>query len=486
MGLGFRRILLSSILLLTTLPTVSAAPENYLVVNGDIVNRQQVEPSIAIDPLNPDVIVSSVQDMRKVPEFGNRWNSYYRSVDGGKTWKNDLLPGYPTDASPQGIASPLKQYQFTSDPLVAFDAHGNAYFAGLAVNRTSGKSAVFMVRYSIHGSHYEYTTIVAANSNNGVPLDKPYLFTDNTLESPYFGSIYVTWTEVGVRPGYTAIYFARSTDMARSFSSPLLLSDRSERWNQFSAVAAGPEGSIYATWVSWDSSRNWIKLTRSSDNGFSFSTPKTITYIHAVPSPLPGNGFRVMSFPAVAVDTSSGRGSGNLYVAWSEWKGRDSDMLFMRSLDKGETWSSPHIINDDLAGNQFMPVLAVSEGKIFAAFYDGRLDASARNNKALDLFYAVSHDEGRSFSKNSRVTTISFDPNAVCRCPVFSQPFLGDYIGVSSTGSRVIVIWTDNRNASPSRPLNQDVFVAELDDIESSEVSYEPFMYVPKLWWIPE
>ena len=121
------------------LPTVSAVPENYLVVNDDAANRQQVEPSIAIDPLNPDVVVASAQDMRKVPEFGNRWNSYDRSVDGGRTWKNDLLPGYPTDMSPAGIASPLKQYRFTSDPLVAFDAHGNAYFAGLAVNRTSGK-----------------------------------------------------------------------------------------------------------------------------------------------------------------------------------------------------------------------------------------------------------------------------------------------------------------------------------------------------------
>jgi hypothetical protein len=436
--------------------------QNFLVVNGDTANRQQVEPSIAIDPLNHDIIVASAQDMRKVPEFGDRWNSYYRSEDGGRTWKNDLIPGYPTDSSPGGMSSPLKQFQFISDPVVAFDSFGNAYFVGLAVNRNSGRSAVFVARYSNHGSTYNGTTLVAVGTRDaGISLDKPYLFVDNARTSPYLGNIYITWTEVNTRPSRLSIYFAKSTNMAESFSSPLLVSERLDFFNQFSAIATGPEGVVYVTWVSWDRLQTWIKLARSFD-GFSFST-KTVAVINDIPNPFPNNGFRVMSFPAIAVDASEGIGSRNAYISWADWNGRDSDILLMRSVDEGETWFPPIRLNDEARNNQFMQAMIVADGQVFAVWYDSRLDTSSKANKVLDVYYSVSSDQGRSFSKNVRVTSSSFDPNAVCRCPVFSAPFLGDYISISSAGSNVVVIWTDNRNASPSEPLNQDVFVAYLE-----------------------
>ncbi|MBI2126234.1 MAG: exo-alpha-sialidase [Thaumarchaeota archaeon] len=239
-------VLLSIIfLILVQSPYIEAQDQqNFLVVNRDPANRQQVEPSIAIDPLNHDIMVASAQDMRKVSEFGDRWNSYYRSEDGGRTWKNDLIPGYPTDISPEGISSPLKHFRFTSDPVVAFDSSGNAYFVGLAVNRTSGKSAVFVARYSDHGSVYNGTTLVAVGTRDAdISLDKPYLFVDNARSSPRFGSIYITWTEVNTRSSRLSIYFAKSTNMARSFSSPLLVSERLDFFNQFSAIATGADAS---------------------------------------------------------------------------------------------------------------------------------------------------------------------------------------------------------------------------------------------------
>ncbi len=448
--------------------------QNFLAVNSDPANRQQVEPSIAIDPLNHDIMVASAQDMRKVPEFGDRWNSYYRSEDGGRTWENDLLPGYPTDNSPEGMSSPLKQFRFTSDPVVAFDSSGNAYLVGLAVNRTSGKSAVFVTRYSDHGSAYNGTTLIAVGTRDAdISLDKPYLFVDNARISPYFGSIYITWTEVNTRSSRLSIYFAKSTNIARSFSSPLLVSERLDSFNQFSAIATGADGAVYVTWVSWNRFQTWIKLARSFD-GVSFSA-RTVAVINDIPSPLPNNGFRVMSFPAIAVDTSEGIGSGNVYISWADWNGRDSDILLIRSVDKGETWFPPIRVNDESRNNQFMQAMTVADGKVFAVWYDSRLDTSSKANKALDVYYSVSSDQGRSFSENVRVTSSSFDPNAVCRCPVFSAPFLGDYISISSAGSNVVVIWTDNRNMSPSEPLNQDVFVAYLE----GKPSPEPYQISP-------
>src|SRR5215210_1561234 len=71
--------------------------------------RTQNEPSVAVDPRDPEVMVAGSNDYcaEIVNGSGNVWAGYYRSTDGGDTWSNSLVPGYPADSSAAGAAAPM-------------------------------------------------------------------------------------------------------------------------------------------------------------------------------------------------------------------------------------------------------------------------------------------------------------------------------------------------------------------------------------------
>jgi hypothetical protein len=86
-------------------------------------------------------------------------------------------------------------------------------------------------------------------------------------------------------------------------------------------------------------------------------------------------------------------------VAWQDHGSGDWDILLAHTDDDGETWSEPLRINDSPLGDQFMPALAAgSDGSLHAAWYDSR-------NGNVNLVYARSADGGETWSTNIRVTS---------------------------------------------------------------------------------
>jgi hypothetical protein len=87
--------------------------------------RQQNEPTVAVDPSDPDVVVAGSNDYCAAIVNGDVWAGYYRSEDGGNTWANSLVPGYPTDESEAGQASPVHGVcAAAGDPLSAGERLG--------------------------------------------------------------------------------------------------------------------------------------------------------------------------------------------------------------------------------------------------------------------------------------------------------------------------------------------------------------------------
>src|SRR5689334_6407498 len=126
--------------------------------------RQQNEPTAAIDPTMTNVITSGSNDYCTVEGNGSTWAGFSRSSDGGDTFVQSLLPGYPTDDSPEGQASPLHKAGITNagDPVQAWDTHGRLFFMGNAFNRTQPQNgAVWVATYDQHAAHYARTVIVA-------------------------------------------------------------------------------------------------------------------------------------------------------------------------------------------------------------------------------------------------------------------------------------------------------------------------------------
>src|SRR5207248_4724888 len=85
--------------------------------------RSQNEPTVAVDPHNTSVVVAGSNDYRAQIVNGDVWAGYYRSTDGGASWRDSLVPGYPDDSSAAGLASPTHgTCGAAGDPSQSFDA----------------------------------------------------------------------------------------------------------------------------------------------------------------------------------------------------------------------------------------------------------------------------------------------------------------------------------------------------------------------------
>lgn len=403
-----------------------------VLCNQDTGIEPQNEPSIVVNPQDPDHVIASSNDYR-LREFGGDVHpGYYVSFDGGLTWPGDGVIDL----------SSIPQAEAGGDPALAIHDLNNVYFAYIAFNRDIDDVGGVYVSKSIDGGLSWGTPVGVAYNTLTVFHDKEYIAVDAT-GSPYDGNVYVSWTRFEFS---SPIYFSRSTDGGATFSTPVEISDASYSSNQGSIPAVGPNGEVYVVWYNYNTGGH--RMTISLDGGATFGTPFPVAGVSTIPSPLPGGNFRVNSFPTLAVDQNTG----NLYVAWNDYSNGDADIFFVRSIDGGQSWSSPIRINDDPLGNdyhQFFPWLTVApDGDVYAGWFDSRHDPDPYATPFYyDEYVTVSTDEGLTFSPNARISTVSADSGTD-----FSGQFIGDYSGIAATEDFVYPAWVDTRRG------NQDIF----------------------------
>jgi hypothetical protein len=146
--------------------------------------RQGNEPSVAIDPTNPDLVFASWNDYCDT-DLGGGWMGIAFSGDRGETWTPSKIPGYPSDTSVEGAASPLHNRQAEAgDPLLAFDNDGNLFAGGIAFNRVNPQNGDVWVATYANDPHpsgypkdYLRTVVVGRGTPGlaGVFEDKPEL-----------------------------------------------------------------------------------------------------------------------------------------------------------------------------------------------------------------------------------------------------------------------------------------------------------------------
>jgi hypothetical protein len=242
--------------------------------------RQQNEPTVAVDPANTAIITSGSNDYCTVELAGGTWAGFYRSTTSGDTWTDSLLPGYPTDQSPEGLASPLHQRGITNagDPVQAWDRNHRLFYMGNAFNRVFPQNAsVWVATYDQDAAHYVRTVIVG----RGTPAlagrlhDKTSIEVDRGLASPYSGNVYVAWS-LFQGNGNNEIMFARSTDHGATFSHPMKISEGS-LGNQSPDIAVTRNGTVYVAWNgtvgSRATGRDAMLWVRSTDGGRRFTKP---------------------------------------------------------------------------------------------------------------------------------------------------------------------------------------------------------------------
>ncbi|HEV2425282.1 MAG TPA: sialidase family protein [Terriglobia bacterium] len=341
--------------------------------------------------------------------------------------------------------TPSKDYRVSGDVSITYDKQGHAFLCYIAFDRLgttnywahgATRNGIFVRRSLDGGKTWEDNEYVVAaqKTEPGIPFeDKPYIVADNT-DSRYAGTLYVGWTRWTLAD--SQILLSRSTDDGKTWSEPVeidtqrgLPRDDNGANEGFSGVV-GPDGTLY---VVWDDG-NHVVFTCSKDGGQTFK--KTRNVIDNAPIMFDVEGtMRSNGFPVIDMDRKSGR----LYVVWSDYRNGGVDVFCSTSANRGKSWTPAVRINSDPihdGADHFFQWLAVDQqtGAANVVFYDRRQDP--RDRKAI-VALARSTDGGQTF-QNYAWTTDAFDPSGV---------FMGDYTGLAALGGRVYGAWTEKPEA---------------------------------------
>ena len=128
----------------------------------------------------------------------------------------------------------------------------------------------------------------------------------------------------------------------------------------------------------------------------------------------------------------------NVYVTWADrTPGINFDIFFAVSIDNGQTFSTPINLSNNTGGST-EPQIAVSGTNVYVTWID-----NTPGNFNIDIFFAVSIDNGQSFS-----TPINLSNNTG----------LSSQQQIAASGNNVYIVWTD------STPGNNDILFATSND----------------------
>ena len=425
------RVIKTSILVILVIffSTNLFAQFNKVVQISQPGDFQPAEVSIAINPTNTNNIVAVFPYRTK--GFPRIDNNSYVTTDGGKSW--------------QKIHTDNPENRVQGDDAVTFSSTGIVYHSYLSFygifkgNFEAPPSTGIYVSTSFDGGiSWPERTRVIEHLNTPDPMeDKPYVVTDNSPESPYFGNLYLAWTHfdkyASKNPADSSqIYFSRSTDSAKVFSPYIRISENGgdcldgDNTVEGAITAVGPKGQVYVVWAGSEG----LVFTKSTDGGKTFDGNKVIGYISGGWDFNVSGLKRANGMPVTKVDLSKGPNRGSIYVNWVDDRYSDPDVFLKYSRNEGKTWSNPIRVNDDSLENgkaQFFTWMAIDpvDGSINIVYYD----RSGLDSTYTGVTLARSIDGGKTF-KTFKINQKPFECN--------SKVFFGDYTCIDAYNGLVI------------------------------------------------
>ncbi len=387
---------------------------NVRVFSGQ---NNQTEPSISVSPSNPAYLFIGANT--------DNGMGYYYSLNSGANWYGgDIIPG--------SVYYSTNPYTVFATDKILYNYFDDYIVTDRSTNNGAGWNGRIVVP---SGSLYDMNSIAA----------------DKNPTSPYFGRIYVVWSNFNLTQ--PRIVMSYSTDGGATYTSPQNIgSPPANHYEQGAKVVVSTTGDVFCVWATPNINNSNIEdkigFTKSTDGGVTWSAPTYPITINGIRGFLPPTGVRVNSFPSLAIDNSMGALDGTLFICWAQRgltpAGSDADICFAYSNNGGSTWSTPARINDDAINNgknQFQPWVAVDNvtGKVAVVFYDNRDTYYA---DSCDVYAAISTDHGGTF------TNIKVSDHASRVAPLYgyADGYYSDYIGVTASNDVVYPAWTDSRN----------------------------------------
>src|SRR5436190_26264 len=506
-------------------PGLSGYTSDYTLVTGipytDAIltacsksRGRQNEPAVAVDPRNTDVIIGSSNDYCGVFAadgtfigVGVVWMGYYRSENGGASFTSSLIPGYPGDSSPLAALAQVRTAG-AGDPVLAWDSHGRLFAGSECSGDPDGTAKTFgdvwVGTYENPGGENGGTigdgkefvgSVVVAKGSAAPNLlgkfhDKTSIEVDRT-GGQCDGNVYFAWarfTGGGPNGFNSSIYFVRSTDHGRTFSSPMKLS-QTVHDIQFPDISVTGDGHVYVTYRQFADVRSnqpadAIAYNASTDCGASFSRPhQVLTFEPYDPTDLDDSGAVVGECGDFALHCQSGytfmRGgtqvrstadqtdathdylyvlydpsipgtevaSGTTYGSivsedlpdkYHQNVGSQSGIYFFQLDAATGAHTAPTRIDPQAKGLQRFPDISVDNGSMHAIWWDSRLDpcyspaqplgncANKSTTASLDAFGASGDAATLTWSAPTRLSTVTSNPNYE-QFSGRTVPFGGDY-----------------------------------------------------------
>lgn len=485
------------------------------------------EVSVAVNPVDPLNVAGGAKDytvsyIANAPAPGcgqyTVWMGMFSSHDGGITWTNDLMPGFPGDTRP----SPLAGNKCNTDPVAVFDDDGTFVFSGLNyVGHREGQTPpipnplfpgsedlttatqIYFVESADGGRTFDVENMSFCGvGDNGVQFNDKQWF----ALQPGGDHAIVTWTPYYTAPtlpipdptgqlpltqATSAISYCESLDGGRTWGPQRLFNPGvgGNLDSQFSMPVYFEGGSKIG--VIWGTDTDTtLPVSPNVDGPGVAYTEATVTDGGTVFNPVmsrfefaglkssPGRDgtgpskFRVTTYPVLGIDNSGGEFDGRRYVVYADQTGPvDSDVdLKIRWSDDGLSWSAAARVSDTSKGDQYVPWIDVDpNGGVHVAWYDRR---NSPDNRLLDVYYAYSDDGGQTFATNVRVTEVSFDGDLGHHQS--GAPFIGDYIGLDTSHESATVFWADTRHTGePGREKGSDVYAATILKDASARTDFD-------------
>jgi hypothetical protein len=286
------------------------------------------------------------------------------------------------------------------DPQVAFGVTGTAYVAGLGM-APDKRFGLFFARSTDNGKHWSTPLFLSENE------DHPQMAVDYT-GGRYNGRVYLTSATLKMfrsssdgETWETRTFLKEGDNYGHNVCNPLVLSD----------------GSLFIPYASWtqgpgrsQDTATW-NFVLSSDGGETFSPQQLIRIIrtgniHQLPERA-----RRQQFPEFAVDTRNGSRKDRIYMVFPNIVDGYARIFMHYSTDRGKTWSKPIAVdpNSPKHSEQFNQMTAVNkDGVVGISWFDTRANS---DGSVFDKYFATSIDGGQSFLPAVRVSTVSIHPH---------------------------------------------------------------------------
>jgi hypothetical protein len=241
---------------------------------------------------------------------------------------------------------------------------------------------------SFNNNHHDSTFHVNGQTENQVAplylsINTPFAY-DPQMAVSADNNVFIVWSGSATGSGDTDIYFSKSTDGGKTFTPPIIMSTSGSQRT----------GSIVS--------------------------------------------------PGIQQEARIATSGSNVYIIWSDYSAGPAQLIFVKSIDNGTTFSNP-----------------IPLGTVFAAAGETRLAAlddnvyvawvgSADNVHAGSVLSRTSNDYGASFGETRSISGLG----------VASMP----EIATSSVGDAVYITWFNTTISEDGTVVNNDILVSKSTD----------------------